>query len=445
MTMPATSSHVGDGDGAPSELSVAARIAALADDGSLEIGGAARSQQPSVADVTPRDGVTTAFARVHGRDVLVVAEDARVLERSDGEVARLKRNRALSLARSVDIPVVALIDGPSDVPQFEKNTGELAGRMADPRLDFNPATRRSLLVCVALGRVVGASRDLMASADLVIATEAVHRELSGASRSLVDAVEPDELSAVRRARNLLDRLAGAEPGGRHRFGQPWPESVNEAIDVDVMASPSRLAEMLADAGSFVAIHREPDSVLVSGAATVGGWPVLVVAVGGGDAPELGTAELRSLARLYRLAARASCPVIVVEDCAGLSREAVDDLAALNSVTSALRDLDKALICVVAGDGHTLGTFPLGSKQLRSAYIIAWPWARLAVSEPVDYRTETLSKVREPDPWLAAARGLVDDVRPPHECASLVAQLVALFGERWTPPLVHDRLNAQVGH
>ena len=55
---------------------------------------------------------------------------------------------------------------------------------------------------------------------------------------------------------------------------------------------------------------------------------------------------------------------------------------------------------------------LHSKSVAStcSYILAWPWARVGVTDTPAYDAETLGAYRQPSPWLAAGLGLVDDVR-----------------------------------
>ena len=65
------------------------------DPGSVfEIGG--RGAEPATRGERghrTRDGALTAFGKVAGTEVVVIADDAAVLARTDGEVARLKRHR----------------------------------------------------------------------------------------------------------------------------------------------------------------------------------------------------------------------------------------------------------------------------------------------------------------------------------------------------------------
>jgi acetyl-CoA carboxylase carboxyltransferase component len=425
-------------------LTAAQRVTALIDPGSeLEIAAMARSQQPSAADTT-RDGVLTAFATIGGQRAVVLSEDAAVLARTDGEVARRKRHRILALASMTKSPIVLVLDGARErPPAFADNAGELAGRMSDPRLDIDLDRRRAPLVSVVCGEVVAWARDVVAVSDVVIATEA-----AVASDSLgalpVDLLVADDESAMRAARSVL-ALIGPDDRGRDaaRFApSPLTGDVN-AFDLSVMQDPVRVVELLTDAGTFVELHRPPGSGLATGFARIGGWPVVVAVTGGAESAQLTAPDLARLRRVYAVASRSRVTLVIVQDCAGLAPDAAGDFAGRAALTAAIRACEAPVISIVSGAGHSLGTFPLGTKQLGAAFVIAWPWARLAITDAPDYTPEALDAIRRSDPWLAAGRGLVDDVLTPVETVHTVGQLVALFGERWQPLPPAERPNAVI--
>ena len=171
---------------------------------------------------------------------------------------------------------------------------------------------------------------------------------------------------------------------------------------------------------------------------------MVGVTGGEDSAVLTSRDLQRLRRLYRLGGQFNIPLVIVQDCAGYGPDAANDLEGLASLSRAIRASDAPVISIVSGRGHTLGKFPLGSKQLGAAFIIAWPWAQLATTDTPSYTPEVLDQAREQTPWLAAGRGLVDDVLTPAETAHTVRQLVALFSERWRATPRPDRPNAVSG-
>jgi acetyl-CoA carboxylase carboxyltransferase component len=425
-------------------LTAAQRVTALIDPGSeLEIAAMARSQQPSAAD-TARDGVLTAFATIGGQRAVVLSEDAAVLARTDGEVARRKRHRILTLASMTQSPIVLVLDGARErPPAFAENAGELAGRMSDPRLDID-LRRRAPLVSVVCGEVVAWARDVVAASDVVIATNAAVSSFDSRGALPVDLFVDDDEAAMRAASSVL-ALIGPDDRGRDaaRFAPAPLTGDVDAFDLSVMQDPARVVELLTDAGTFVELHRPAGSGLVTGFARIGGWPVVVAVTGGTESAALTAPDLARLRRAYAVASRGRVTLVIVQDCAGLAPDAAVDFAGRAALTAAIRACEAPVISIVSGAGHTLGTFPLGTKQLGAAFVIAWPWARLAITDAHDYTPEALDAIRRSDPWLAAGRGLVDDVLTPAETVHTVGQLVALFGERWQPLPPAERPNAVI--
>jgi acetyl-CoA carboxylase carboxyltransferase component len=404
----------------------------------------ARSQQPSAVD-TPRDGVHTAFATIEGQRVVVLSEDAATLALTDGEVARRKRHRILTLASMTQSPIVLVLDGARDrAPTFAENAGELAGRMADPRLDVDLGARRAPLVSVICGDVVAWARDVVAASDVVIATQPASSRLDGAGAPFIDMSVADDEAAMRAARAVIG-LVGPDERGRNatRFAPATLTGDADEFDVSVMNDPARVVGLLADAGTFIALQRPAGSGLVTGFARIGGWPVVLAVTGGEDSAQLSSRDLVRLRRAHLVASRARVALVIVQDCAGLGPDAAADFTGRAALTAAIRACEAPVISIVSGAGHTLGTFPLGTKQLGTAFIIAWPWARLAITDPHDYTPDALEAIRRSDPWLAAGRGLVDDVLTPRETVHTVRQLIALFGERWRPVPAALRPNAVI--
>jgi len=407
-------------------LSVDERLTLLLDRGSvLEIAAQARSQQPSVAADTPADGVRTMLARIRNIDVAVIAEDGAVLARTDGEVARAKRHRILDLARMTGVPVILLLDGPAQsVGRFDPNVGELAGHMSDPRLDIDLRHRAAPLISVVCGRVVGWSRAVLGESDVVIASEETIRELDSGIAAAADIIAADETEAIGQAVAVLELLAG----GRSKPGPAESDfaTVNDDKWIDARLSAAECAQQFADAGSFVPFTA-PQPHVAAGLATVERWPLAVIAVGGSERGVLAKEDLRRITKLYRLSRQNRLPLLVLENCAGLDSEALGSYELLAELAAELRGSDNLKVNVITGAGHALGMFPLGSRQLGIDYFVAWPWADLSIIDPpTDYSPESLDAVRNVGPWLAAGRGLVDDILTPSQSIEAVRWIVHLY-------------------
>jgi acetyl-CoA carboxylase carboxyltransferase component len=318
--------------------------------------------------------------------------------------------------------------------------------MSDPRLDVDLGRRRAPLVTVLFGSSIGWARDIVAESDVVIATRRGLALLGTDGSAIVDVVAEDDGDAIAKARLVIELLGSdRRPEDAARFGDTnLADSTDAPSDTDLLSDPARVIDLLVDSRSFVAFGQGDEQGLHSGIARIGAWPVLLGATGGKESAVLTSRDLHRLRRLYRLSGNYNIPLVLTQDCAGYGADAANDLEALASLSRAIRASGAPVISIVTGRGHTLGTFALGSKQLGAAFIIAWPCARLATTDTPTYVPEVLDNAREAGPWLAAGRGLVDDVLTPTETVATVRQLVALFSERWQPPAKAERPNAVSG-
>ncbi len=402
----------------------AGRLALLADpDSVLALGDRAQTQQASVTGPTPADGLHTAFVRVAGLEAIALLEDAEVLQRTDGEVARAKLQRMLAFAVSRELPVVLVVDGPAGPPPlFEPGEGELHGRMTDPSLAIDVGARVAPLVAVVLGPAVGRVGELLGDADLVIATS----ETADAS---ADLVAPDAAGALRLARQALAILGARE-------GRAYPLEAPEETGAGPLALDAAI-ELLVDADPGLSLAHQ-DGV-IGRLGRIGGWPAVVAGASG----PLSAAGLARIRRLVRLTGRCGVPLVLVQDCGGYAPDAARDRDAIARLVAEYRAWSNPRIVVVSGAGHVLGSFALGARQLGVDFVIAWPWARLAVTDPASYEEAALARVRQVDPWRAAGMGLVDDVLTPAETVVALRRLAALLGRalpqrrEGVPFRVHD--------
>jgi acetyl-CoA carboxylase carboxyltransferase component len=395
------------------------RIALLVDpESALEIGAQARSQQPSIAGETPGDGVLTVLARLRGRNIAVLVEDGPVLDRTDGEVARKKRYRLFDLAQMTGVPMVVMFDGPTTSPaKFDPNAGELAGHTSDPRLDVNFRDRTAPLIGVICGEVAGWANAMVGDCDVLVAPESFVRKIGSMTSGVI--VTPDAASAIQMAALALELLAPVEESvNRPALLRPgWARKVRSA---------GELAEAVFDEGTYIPFASDGDH-LSTGIGRFNGWPVVGVVAGGSEAAELDSADLRHLRSAYALSRRYRLPLVTVENCAGIHSAASHDYGLLADLNAELRDSDALKICLITGKGHVLGTFPLGSRQLGTDYFIAWPWASLSIVDPpTGYSDESLEAVRDGDPWLAAGRGLIDDVLSPEDSIESMRWLIDMY-------------------
>lgn len=410
------------------QLTPRARLHAAADAGSvLEIAPLARGQQPE-AGPTPADGVHAALGRIHGTEVVLVADDPAVLADTDGEVARSKRQRAVHLAARARLPLVLLLDGTVAAPDPpDVFAGQLLGRMSDPRERLEIDRLDAPVVAAVFGPLGGRSRELLASADLVVAVAEAAQDLGvdpgHVDPGHVDIVAVDAAGVVEAVRTVFAALSGSGTSTR-RLPTATPADGPTAED----AVPCSVAETFASVVDEVTVAMFPTTGgVVPALARVAGHPVLVIGTGrdgtdGTVIPAVLSAScLRRLRRLVGLAHAAGIPLIVLQDCSGYGTDVRDSPDLVTAVQGALRTAAVPRLCVVTGAGHVLGSFVLGGRELGGDVVLAWPWARLATWDPGGHGVADLEAVRHDGPWLAAGFGLVDDVVTPAETRAVLGR------------------------
>lgn len=402
---------------APGRLTARARIDALADPGSVfEIGALSHSQHPPFAAETPADGLHTAFVRVAGHEVLVLAENGAARANSDGQVAKLRRRRALLLAHQRGLPVVVLAEGPIHRRTTDPFSGELPGRMADPRVRSTPAAAQPFTIVGIFGPLGAETRETLGHADVVVATTARDTGDVDDSGTAIDATFRTDVELLTWIRHLMTCLlgdtattasipAGDAGPGRPRTGPPF---------VSLLA------------GDDAVVHGDPTAGAFTGAfARIGGRPVVLAVTGAHGHPSVLTiACVDRLCRLIRLADRLRLPLVLVQDCAGYSDELATHAAAAARLADAYATATAPRLAVVVGDGHVLGRFAMGSHEHGLDVVLALVGARLGAQDVDDYRPAALDARREPGPWVAAGLGLVDEVLAPDELPVTLARLIA---------------------
>jgi acetyl-CoA carboxylase carboxyltransferase component len=384
------------------------RIEALIDPGSwLETGRLARSQQPSVAESTPADGLICGYARVADREVAVLCEDPEVLARTDGQVARNKRHRMLATSVTRGLAIVYIADAPDSNATFAPGEGELFGHLGhqypEPRLD----RLRAPIIAVVFGQAEGSSARLVQAADVTVGSDVVFYE------------DVEAMTTVRRLLELLPR-APRMPLERGPVASPVRALHDES-------QPEELGAGLWDEGSVIAFTEQ------TGVARLDGWPVCYAV-----AHEMVTAaDLEALRVVARLSAKHEVPLLMIQDTGGYEGDIPPDLA--QEVYLSIRRSRGAKLALVVGRGHVLGDFAYGGRACGVDYVCCWPDAEVGCLDVPVYRPGAIPDGVERGALLAAGLGVVDDVLLPSETRDRLARMVALMAPaRAYPSLEEDR-------
>lgn len=284
------------------EMNARQRIDALLDPGSFQELG---SLVGAISEEAPADAFPAGLGRIHGRPVLVGAEDFTVKGGSIGLGAADKRYRLTQLARSEKVPLIFILQGaghritnalkghgrtPNDlqglvdlagiVPTVCVVLGASAGHgaLAAPLMDFAIMSEGSALfsagpplVEAAIGEKVG--KEELGGPD-------VHVKKSGVAHNVAD----DDASALAMARRYLSYMpsnawqyppetSGSDTDERilHEILQIVPNDDRRPYRM------SRVLQLLADQDSVLEIQPHFGRSLITALARLGGRPVAIVA------------------------------------------------------------------------------------------------------------------------------------------------------------------------
>uniref|UniRef100_A0A7C4BBM5 Acyl-CoA carboxylase subunit beta n=1 Tax=Thermofilum pendens TaxID=2269 RepID=A0A7C4BBM5_THEPE len=467
------------------------RVEALLDKGSfVPIGRFVRHRATGFgmeSRVAYGDGVIAGLGTVEGRRVAVYAQDFTFMGGSVGEMHASKIARLLELAIKIGVPVVGLnesggariqegvdslkgygeifyrnVIASGVVPQIVAILGPCAGgAVYSPALaDFIVMTRKSYMYITG-PKVVKASVGEDVTHESLGGAE-VHATRSGVAHFVVE----DDLEAVRLIRRLLSYLPSnnaEDPLFLETGDDPLRE--DPALDSVVPEDPLKpydVREVIArvfDRGSFLEVHALFAQSAVVGFARLGGYPVCVVA--NQPAYMAGCLDIDSSDKISRFVTFCDAfnfPVITLVDVPGFLPGTVQEHGGVirhgAKIIYAYSEATVPKLTVIMRKAYGGAYIAMGSKHLGADYVIAWPTAEIAVMGPegaieVIYRRE-LEKAQNPEelakqfaekyraevanPYVAAARGYVDDVVLPRETrAYLYRALLHLLDKREKHP------------
>jgi acetyl-CoA carboxylase carboxyltransferase component len=402
------------------------RVLKLVDDGSwLEIGGLARSQHPEVESITPRDGLVTGFARIAGQEVALLSEDHHVLGSTDGQVAKSKLWKMVRLAVERSLALVILSDGPAnDVPGPFSSEGRLLGRVAPPGLLPEDLEALPGILVVRFGRGWQEARELVLAADLTIAVKSAPGNGDAAIFEGADLLADDATAALRLVRSMVEVLLSRRPSPI----VPPEDKPDAEIPQDLAA----FLEMVGDGRAGV-LFATGDGSVATGVARIGGMPVAVVGPAPGGTDTLGVRDLQRIGRIARLSRRFGMPLLVIQDIRGYdpaTYQSAPFLAAEAYGRQQIQRVEDGRICLVIGDGHVLGRYLLGGREIGYDAVFAWPWANIGVSDVPVFDATHLDASRQEGPWLAAGLGMIEDVITPAETrVRMIRMLTIMHGGR----------------
>ena len=390
----------------------------------------------------PAAGAITGLARICGRLVMIIANDATVKAGAFFPLTAKKVIRAQNISIDNHIPTIYLVDSAGvflplqeDVFPDTDDFGRVFRNNAVMSAMHIPQITAIMGMCVAGGAYLPVMCDhilmtegsglFLAGPALVqaaIGQKVSAEELGGAKMhaeisGTVDFREPDDESCLARIRALVDKM-GHPPAARFDYKETEnpafpPEDVYGIFSSD----PARQYDMheviarIVDASKFEEYRAEYGKTVLCGYARIGGWAVGIVANNKKHVPTIdaATGERRiefggviytesaeKAARFIMDCNQNLVPLVFLHDVNGfmVGKEAEWSgiIRAGAKMVNAVSNSVVPKIAVICGGSFGAGHYAMCGKAYDPRFIFAWPTARYAVMSG-DSAASTLVEIK----------------------------------------------------
>jgi propionyl-CoA carboxylase beta chain len=441
------------------------------------------------------DSVVTGWGTVEGRLVYVFSQDFTVFGGSLGEVHAEKICKLMDMAMKNGAPLIGLNDsggariqegvvslgGYADIflrntvasgviPQISAIMGPCAGGAV-----YSPALTDFILMVKDSSYMFVTGPDVVKS---VTHEEVTFEQLGGAStHSAISGVchmvaqsESDCLYLIRKLVSFLPQNNMEDPPFSKTNDDPL--RMETALDSLVPDNPNKPYDMkdvirpIVDNGEFFEIHEHYAMNIVVGFARLGGHSVGIIA--NQPAVLAGVLDIdasEKAARFIRFCDCFNIPIVTFEDVPGflpgIKQEHGGIIRSGAKLLYAYCEATVPKLTVITRKAYGGAYDVMSSKHIRGDLNLAWPTAEIAVmgpdgavniifrkelaeaADPVARKAELVKEYRErfANPYIAAARGYLDDVIEPRETrARLINGLEMLQNKRDSnPPKKHGNI------
>jgi acetyl-CoA carboxylase carboxyltransferase component len=390
----------------------------------------------------PAAGTVTGLARVSGRQVMIIANDATVKAGAFFPMTAKKVIRAQNIAIENRIPTIYLVDSAGvflplqeDVFPDTDDFGRVFRNNAVMSAMGIPQITAIMGMCVAGGAYLPVMCDhilmtegsglFLAGPALVqaaIGQKTSAEDLGGAQMhaqisGTIDFREPDDDACIKRIRSLVDKIGPpSAPPFDHKAARPPAFPADEIYGI-FPASTSKQYDMhdviarIVDAGEFDEYRAEYGQTLLCGYARIGGWAVGIVANQKKNvtvaAPGTGEKRLEFGGVIYTESADKAArfildcnqnriPLIFLHDVNGfmVGKEAEWSgiIRAGAKMVNAVANSVVPKIAVICGGSFGAGHYAMCGKAYDPRFTFAWPTARYAVMSG-DSAAGTLVEIR----------------------------------------------------
>lgn len=424
------------------------------------------------------DGVVTGWGLVNGRRVFAAAQDATVMGGSLGEMHANKIVKAMKMSLQYGCPFVALND--SGGARIQEGVDSLAGysRIFDANCEASGVVPQLSLI---MGPCAGGAVYSPALTDFVFMTENSYMFITGPSvvksvmqedvsqeelgGGLIHSKESgvsyflskDDRECLSQARELLSYLPSnnqEDPPYIPPLDDPdrrCPE-LEEIVPVDSHKpyDVRGVIRSIVDDGRFLEVRELWAENMVVGFARLNGWVVGIVA----NQPMhlAGTIDIKAAikgAHFIRICDAYNVPIITLQDVPGFLPGTHQEYGGIirngARMIYAYSEATVPKLMLILRKSYGGAYCMMSSKGLRGDLLYAWPNAEIAVmgaggavnilfnsevkqaEDPAARRKELVENYEENfnNPYIAAARGLIDDVVEPRDSRRILIRALEL--------------------
>jgi propionyl-CoA carboxylase beta chain len=415
----------------------------------------------------PGDGVVTGYGKVNGRSVYLFSQDFTVFGGALGEMHAKKIANVMDLAVKNGAPFIGLndsggariqegvvsLDGYGQifyrnaiysgvVPQISVIMGPCAGgAVYSPAItDFVFMVEKTSQMFITGPKVIETVTGEKISAEDLGGAK-VHNSISGNAHFQSES-EEEALKQVRKLLSYLPQNNEEKPPKLEAGDQDdYRPDLTEVIPFDAVRpyDVRIVIEQVVDEDSFMEIQKDFAKNIVIGFARIKGEPVGLVCnqpkvmAGGLDIDSSDKA-----ARFIRFCDSFNIPIITFEDVTGFFPGVKQELGGIirhgAKILYAYSEATVPKLTIILRKAYGGAYVALNSKSIGADLVFAWPNAEIAVmgpqgaaniifakeiqnsENPEAVRQQKIEEYREKfaNPYVAASRGMVDDVIDPRE-------------------------------
>jgi len=456
------------------KLTARERLQLLLDEGSFEEIGmmvAHRSRDFGMEkEIYPGDGVVTGYGTVNGRLVYVYSQDFTVFGGSLSETHAEKIVKIMDLAMQNGAPVIGLNDsggariqegvvslgGYADifhrnvkasgvVPQISAIMGPCAGGAV-----YSPAITDFILMVehTSYMFVTGPNVVKTVTHETVTSEELGGAHTHASKSGVTHFACAHEVECIENIKKLVSYIPQNCEEDAPVYDYELTDETRKKLNDIIPANPNQpydikeVIEELADAGSFMEVHKDYAENIVVGFARIGGRSIGIVA--NQPAYLAGVLDINSSkkgARFTRFCDAFNIPLLVVVDVPGFlpgtDQEWNGIITNGAKLLYALSEATVPKITVITRKAYGGAYDVMNSKHIGADLNYAWPTAEIAVmgakgaaeiifKKEISEATDPEAKLKEKEteyidkfanPYMAAARGFIDEVIMPADTRS----------------------------